>query len=90
VDFSTREQRVKDSSRTSSAPPKKPKKGAPEIIRRIVKEDIRIVYEMKKLIGTGNFGTVRLASPWSNPSKLYAIKSIPKDKVVGDEIQMLE
>lgn len=55
-----------------------------------MKEDIRIVYEMKRIIGTGNFGTVRLASPWSNPSKLYAIKSIPRDKVRGDEILMLE
>jgi calcium-dependent protein kinase len=55
-----------------------------------VKEDIRLIYKLHKVIGTGNFGTVRLASPWANPSKLFAIKSIPKDKVQGDEISMLE
>jgi len=37
------------------------------IVRRIVHEDIKRVYKMTKLLGTGNFGTVRLASPWSNP-----------------------
>lgn len=42
------------------------------------------------MLGTGNFGTVRLASPYSNPQKLYAIKSIPRDKVEGQEITMLE
>lgn len=73
-----------------SAPPRRPNKYAPELIKRIVKEDIRIVYEMKKVIGTGNFGKVRLASPWSNPRKLFAIKSIPRDKVEGDDITMLE
>ena len=44
---------------------------------------------MTKLLGTGNFGTVRLASPWSNPLKVYAIKNIPREKV-DEEISMLE
>ena len=44
---------------------------------------------MTKLLGTGNFGTVRLASPLSNPKKVYAIKSIPRE-VVEEEISMLE
>jgi hypothetical protein len=37
------------------------------------------------LIGSGNFGTVRLAEPKSNPHKVVAIKSIPREKV-EDEI----
>jgi calcium-dependent protein kinase len=59
------------------------------IVRRIVHEDIKRVYKMTKLLGTGNFGTVRLASPWSNPKKVYAIKNIPREKV-EEEISMLE
>jgi serine/threonine protein kinase len=60
-----------------------------DLIRRIVHEDIRLVYDLHKVIGSGNFGTVRLASQPANPGKLYAIKSIPRDKI-ADEIQMLE
>jgi calcium-dependent protein kinase len=44
---------------------------------------------LTKLLGSGNFGTVRLASPRSNPKKVYAIKSIPREKV-DEEISMLE
>lgn len=44
---------------------------------------------MTKLLGSGNFGTVRLAYPRSNPNKVYAIKSIPRKKV-DEEISMLE
>lgn len=44
---------------------------------------------MHKVIGTGNFGTVRIASQISNPGKMYAIKSIPREKI-DEDIQMLE
>lgn len=59
------------------------------IVRRIVHEDIKKVYKLTKVIGSGNFGTVRLASPWNNPHKVYAVKSIPREKV-EEEISMLE
>lgn len=44
---------------------------------------------MGKLIGSGNFGTVRLASPHTNPQKIFAIKSIPREKI-EDELELLE
>jgi serine/threonine protein kinase len=46
-----------------------------------VKENIRSVYKIGKVIGSGNFGTVRLASPYSNLNKVYAVKSIPRAKI---------
>lgn len=58
---------------------------APDIVKRIVKEDIRKVYKMNKIIGSGNFGTVRLAHPLSNPNKVFAVKSIPRD-IIDKEI----
>jgi calcium-dependent protein kinase len=53
------------------------------------KEPIRKLYNLGKLIGQGNYGTVRLATPISNPSKTVAIKSIPRD-LIEKEINMLE
>jgi len=44
---------------------------------------------MGKVIGRGTYGTVRIASPYSNLDKVFAIKSIPRDRVEG-EIEMLE
>ena len=44
---------------------------------------------MTKVLGTGNYGTVKLAHQYSNPKKVYAIKSIPCEKV-DEEISMLE
>ena len=38
--------------------------------------DIRKVYKFEKLIGGGNFGTVRLAHRLSDPNIKYAVKSI--------------
>lgn len=54
-----------------------------------MRENIRNVYKVEKVIGSGNFGTVRLARPFSNPLKIYAIKSIPREKIES-EIQLLE
>ena len=61
----------------------------PSVVRRIVREDVRTVYTMGKLIGSGNFGTVRLATPKTNPNRVVAIKSIPREKIEAD-IGMLE
>ena len=69
---------------TSSMPP-----DAPDVVKRIVNEDIRTIYKLGKLIGSGNFGTVRLASSKSNPQKVFAIKSIPRE-IIDKEIGMLE
>eukprot|EP00349_Pseudokeronopsis_sp_Brazil_P000825 CAMPEP_0202961350 /NCGR_PEP_ID=MMETSP1396-20130829/5399_1 /ASSEMBLY_ACC=CAM_ASM_000872 /TAXON_ID= /ORGANISM="Pseudokeronopsis sp., Strain Brazil" /LENGTH=103 /DNA_ID=CAMNT_0049681093 /DNA_START=90 /DNA_END=401 /DNA_ORIENTATION=- len=44
---------------------------------------------MKNVIGSGNYGTVRLASPYANEGKVFAVKSIPKEKLES-ELQMLE
>lgn len=54
-----------------------------------MKEDIRAVYKMGKVIGSGNFGTVRLASQFTNESKIFAIKSIRRERIES-EIQLLE
>jgi len=40
--------------------------------------DVRQVYEFKKLIGGGNFGTVRLAHRKLDPHIKYAVKSIER------------
>lgn len=61
----------------------------PYIVKNIVKENIRNVYNMHKIIGSGNFGTVRLASPKSNPTKVFAVKSIRREKIEQD-IRLLE
>lgn len=50
-------------------------------MRQIVHEDIKKVYKMTKVLGTGNYGTVKLAHQHSNTKKVYAVKSIPCEKV---------
>jgi hypothetical protein len=66
-----------------------PDKGASQMIQRIVTDNIRTIYDMGKLIGSGNFGTVRLATPFTNPNKQFAIKSIPREKL-EDELELFE
>ena len=46
------------------------------IVKRISREDIRLVYTIEKVLGSGNFGTARLAHKTGNQLKKYAIKSI--------------
>ncbi len=52
-----------------------------EIVKSIVYEDIKQVYKLTKVLGSGNFGTVKLAYQYNNPKKVYAVKSIPREKV---------
>jgi len=59
------------------------------LVKRIVKENIRQVYRLGKLIGSGNFGSVRQAAPLCNPHKLFAVKSIAREKIDND-LKMLE
>ena len=47
------------------------------------------MYIFRKKIGSGNFGTVRLASPKTNPDKIFAVKTIPREKI-EDELELLE
>ena len=58
--------------------------------------DVRKVYRFEKLIGGGNFGTVRLAHRISDPNIKYAVKSIlhqniKKDvKLLEEELEILQ
>ena len=58
-----------------------PDKKASKFIRRIVTDNIKEVYDFREKIGTGSFGTVRLASLKSNGGKTFAIKSIKREKI---------
>ena len=51
--------------------------------------DIRKVYTFHKMLGGGHFGTVRLASPRSDPELSFAVKSIIKEDIKKD-IALLE
>ena len=51
--------------------------------------DIRTVYTFKKLIGGGNFGTCRIAYKKTDPDKLFAVKSVLREKIAKD-ITLLE
>lgn len=51
--------------------------------------DIRKVFKFEKLIGGGNFGTVRLAHRLSDPHIKYAVKSILKQNIKKD-VKLLE
>lgn len=47
--------------------------------------DIRKIYKFdQKILGSGHFGTVRLAVLFSNPSKKFAVKTIFKEKIKKD------
>ena len=66
------------------------KVGDNTIIKRIVKEDIRKYYKFEKLLGSGAFGTVRVAHRLnSEVEKKYAIKSIDR-KTVEDDVETLD
>ena len=46
-----------------------------------MKENIKNRYQFLDTLGEGTFGKVKVACLISNPSKKYAIKSIPRDMV---------
>ena len=46
--------------------------------------DIRKIYKFKKLIGGGNFGTVRLTHKIQDPRMVYAVKSILRSNIKKD------
>jgi hypothetical protein len=47
----------------------------------IVKDNIQHRYRFLNTLGEGSFGKVKVACLIDNPSKKYAIKSIPRDIV---------
>mmetsp|Transcript_20151 Transcript_20151/g.14586 ORF Transcript_20151/g.14586 Transcript_20151/m.14586 type:complete len:146 (+) Transcript_20151:3-440(+) len=51
--------------------------------------DIRTVYAFKKMIGGGNFGTCRTAYKKTDPNKIFAVKSVLREKIAKD-INLLE
>jgi serine/threonine protein kinase len=51
------------------------------MLQAISREDIRLVYTFKERLGSGSFGSVRTAYKTRNESKLYAVKSIPRDLI---------
>lgn len=55
----------------------------------MIRENIRKVYKIGKGLGTGQFGTVRIASPYSNLKEKFAIKSVPRESN-EDYIRQLE
>ena len=59
------------------------------VVKRISREDIRLIYNIERVLGTGNFGTVRLAYKTGNPNKKFAVKSLPR-KTVEADLKLLE
>lgn len=59
------------------------------IKERFSNYDVRKVYRFEKLVGGGNFGTVRLAHRHSDPNIKYAVKSILKQNIKKD-VKLLE
>ena len=55
-----------------------------QVVKRISKEDIRMLYTFEKVLGQGNFGTARLAHKIGKPQKKFAIKSLNRKKVEAD------
>ena len=56
-----------------------------QLLANIAREDIRLVYTFKKRLGSGAFGTVRVAYKTINPKKVFAIKSIERETLKGEE-----
>ena len=46
------------------------------------------MYTFTKRLGSGSFGTVRIAYKTINPEKLFAIKSIKRETLKGEEMTL--
>ena len=62
---------------------------SPYLKSKIIRENIRKVYWIGKKIGWGQFGSVRIASPYKNTKQRFAIKSVPRE-AKEDYIKQLE
>ena len=58
------------------------------MLKRISREDVRLIYKFERLIGEGSFGTVRVAHKTNNPDKKFAIKSILREKIEKSRTSM--
>jgi calcium-dependent protein kinase len=56
---------------------------------RIIYEDIKKTYKIKKELGTGNYGSVRIIAKRSFMKKRFAMKSIHRDRITND-IKLIE
>jgi len=50
-----------------------------KVLSQISREDIRLVYSFTDRLGSGAFGTVRIAHKTVNPMANFAVKSIPRN-----------
>lgn len=62
---------------------------SPYLKSKMIRENIRKVYKIGKWLGRGQFGSVRVGSPFANLNEKYAIKSVPRE-ASEDYIRQLE
>lgn len=62
---------------------------SPYLKSKMIRENIRKVYSIGKWLGSGQFGSVRVASPYTNMKQKFAIKSVPRG-VSEDYLRQLE
>ena len=53
------------------------------MLSNVSREDIRLVYTFKKTLGSGSYGTVRLAHKTVSPGVNFAVKSINRHSFKG-------
>ena len=54
-----------------------------KLLKNISREDIRLVYTFDKKLGSGAFGSVRIATK-DGTSKKFSVKSIKRELIEGD------
>ena len=83
---------VKQSSSFFLSPQKKLKSMIEDdlVLDRISREDIRLIYTFTKKLGAGSFGSVRAAFKTANQDKKFAVKSILRDSIVGEEDELTQ
>lgn len=64
------------------------KSGSTSVLANISKEDIRFVYTFTLLLGEGAFGSVRIAHKTINPNRNFAVKSILRESIAGEEAEL--
>ena len=62
----------------------------PLLDKSAAQEDIKQIYQFGKIIGTGKFGTVRMAHPRANTHIKLAVKSIHKRHIKEEQVKFIE